>query len=80
MKFQGKGRCGMSVQTFPIVIQSPTANGFTFFRRIHADGRAEKKLLGGEWEPNDTPTIQMDRLEKYLFTMTKRLGWKEVAP
>lgn len=65
----------MSAHVFPIVLQSKSAQGFTFFRRIHADGRVERKQLGLEWEPNDTPTIQMDRLDKYLFTMTKRLGW-----
>ena len=61
---------------FPITLESPSKNGFTFFRRIHADGRVEKKSLGMEWEPNDTPTIQMERLDKYLYTMTQRLGWK----
>lgn len=63
---------------FPIVLQSKQTEGFTFFRRIHADGRVEKKLLGQDWEPNDTPTIQMERLEKYLYQMTQRLGWRVV--
>lgn len=60
---------------FPIVLESSGQQGYTFFRRIHSDGRVEKKLMGQDWEPNDTPTIQMDRLEKYLYTMTHRLGW-----
>jgi len=64
------------VRIFPIVLKSPDKHGFTFFRRIHQDGRVEKKLLGQEWEPNDTPTIEMGRLEKYLYQMTQRLGWK----
>lgn len=66
--------------TFPIVLQSPNRDGFTFFRRIWADGHVEKKLLGCDWEPNDTPTIQLDRLDKYLYQMTQRLGWKIVNP
>ncbi len=66
------------MNSFPIVLQSPQTHGFTFLRRIHADGRVEKKHLGAEWQPNDTPIIQMDRLEKYLFHMTRRVGWKIV--
>jgi hypothetical protein len=63
------------IRQFPLVLQSRDTHGYTFFRRINADGRSEKKLLGQEWEPSDTPTIRLDRLEKYLFTMTQRLGW-----
>jgi hypothetical protein len=60
---------------FPIILQSPPCHGFTFFRRIHADGRFEKKSLGGEWELNDPPTIDLRRLEKYLHTMTQKIHW-----
>jgi hypothetical protein len=67
-----------NTRPFPLILQSPDKNGFTFFRRIHADGRVEKKYLGGEWEPNDTPVIEMNRLEKYLYQMIKRIGWKLV--
>jgi len=61
---------------FPITLQSPGTNGFTFFRRIHQDGHVEKKLLGQDWEPNDTPVIDLGRLDKYIYQMTQRLGWK----
>lgn len=66
-------------KTFPIILQSKMQDGFQFFRRIHADGRVEKKLLGGEWESNDCAPLRPDRIEKHVATMTARLGWKIVS-
>lgn len=60
---------------FPIVLQSPSRNGFTFFRRINADMTVERKQLGQPWEPNDTPKLVIP-LDKYLFHLTQRLGWR----
>lgn len=59
---------------FPIILTSPDGQ---YFRRIHEDGRIEKKHLGMEWEANDTPMITPTALPGYLRTMTERLNWKQ---
>lgn len=61
---------------FPIILQSPENNGLQFFRRINEDMTLEEKILGGEWKPAENPKVQ--RFEKYLETMTKKLHWKIV--
>lgn len=59
----------------PILLESPVRHGYTFFRRINADMTLDEKSLGMEWQRHDPPTLTMP-LEKYLYHMTKRMGWK----
>ena len=67
----------MKTPALPIILQSPTRDGFTFFRRINADLSMEQKSLGMDWQPHDPPTLIMP-LDKYLYHMTKRVNWKIV--
>jgi hypothetical protein len=55
-----------------IILQSPDGK---FFRRIHPDGRVEKKTLGLEWEAHEP--LPDHRRESYLTTMTRHLRWKK---
>lgn len=55
-----------------LILQSPDGR---YFRRLHPDGRIERKVLGLDWHPADPPQLVVSR-DIYLDTMTRRLGWK----
>lgn len=65
----------------PIILVSKDGQ---FFRKIYASANPdadcvmEKKTLGLPWEAHDEPTIAAKRVDGYVETMTKRLGWKAV--
>jgi hypothetical protein len=64
---------------YPIILQSPSKNGFQFFRRVNADLTVEAKQLGGEWAPHEPAKLTM-LPDKYVYQMTRRLNWTVVNP